>query len=140
MASVFRAAGAIVAGMLVAFILVVAVELFSAVVYPVPPDFDGTMDEMCKHVERYPHWVLSVVVLAWAGTAFASTWIAGRLGNRGCALFIGLLLSAAAAFNIANLPYATWFKIVSLIMIPLAIASGVYWSSRRKIAAVSITE
>jgi hypothetical protein len=74
MATVFRAVGAIVAGMLVTFILVVAVELFSAVVHPVPPDFGGTMDEMCKHVERYPHWVLVVVVPAWAGTAFASTW------------------------------------------------------------------
>ena len=75
MATVFRAAGAIVAGLLVAFILVVAVELFSAVVHPVPPDFGGTMDEMCKHVERYPHWVLAVVVPAWASTAFASTLI-----------------------------------------------------------------
>src|SRR6476619_1659498 len=104
MATVFRAVGAIAAGMLVGFILVVAVELFSAVVHPLPPDFDGTMDEMCKHVARYPHWVLAVVVLAWAGTAFASTWIAGRLGNRGCALFMGLFLLTALIFNISMLP------------------------------------
>ena len=35
--------------------LLAGVELFSAVVYPVPPDFGGTMEEMRKHVERYPH-------------------------------------------------------------------------------------
>ena len=140
MATVFRAAGAIVAGMLVAFILVVAVELFSAVAHPVPPDFGGTMDEMCKHVERYPHWVLAVVVPAWAATAFASTWIAGRLGNRGCALFIGLLLLAALIFNISKLPYPIWFKIASLIAVPCAIISGLYLSSHRNVAALNITE
>jgi hypothetical protein len=131
MASVLRAAGALVAAMLVAFILVVAVELFSAVVHPVPPDFSGTMDEMCKHVERYPHWVLAVVVPTWAGTALASTWMAGRLGNRGCALFIGLLLLAALAFNISMLPYPIWFKIANLIATPSAIVTGIYLASRR---------
>ncbi len=33
---------------------VVAVELFSAVVHPTPPDFDGNIPE---HVRRYPQWV-----------------------------------------------------------------------------------
>ena len=140
MANVFRAVGAIAAGILVAFILVVAVELFSAVVHPVPPDFGGTMDEMCKHIERYPQWVLALVVPAWAGTAFASTWIAGRLGNRGCALFIGLLLVTALIFNISKLPYPIWFKVASLIVIPCSIAAGLYLSSRRNVAALNITE
>lgn len=139
MATVFRAVGAIVAGMLVAFILVVAVELFSAIVHPVPPDFGGSTDEMCKHVERYPPWVLAVVVPAWAGAAFAGTWTTGRLGHRGCALFVGLLLLTAVILNISMLPYPIWFKIVSLIMISSAIVCGVYLSSRRGAAAVNIT-
>ena len=120
MAAVFRAVGAIVAGMLVAFILVVAVEVFSSVVHPLPPDFTGTMEEMCQHIERYPPWVLAVVVVAWAGTAFAGTWIAGRLGNRGSALFVGLLLLAGLIFNISMLPYPVWFKVANLIAIPAA--------------------
>ena len=139
MGTVFRAVGAIVAGMLVAFILVVAVELFSEIVHPLPPDFGGTMEEMCNHVERYPNWVLAVVVLAWAGTACAGTWVAGRLGNRGCAAFIGLLLLAALVFNISMLPYAIWFEIASMIVIPCAILSGIYSSSRRAVTASNIT-
>jgi hypothetical protein len=138
MVTVFRAAGAIVAAMFVASILLAAVELFSAIVYPVPPDFGGTMEEMCKHVERYPHRVLAVVVPAWAGTAFASTWIAGRLGNFGCALFIGLLLFAALILNISMLPYPIWFKVANLSVIPCAIASGLYLSSRRNFAALNV--
>lgn len=140
MTTVFRAVGAIVAGMLVAFALVVAMELFSAVVHPLPPDFGGTTEEMCQHVERYPQWVLAVGVLAWAAAAFAGTWIAGRLGNRGCALFVGLLLLTGVIFNVSMLPYPIWFKIACLTVIPIAILSGVYLSSRRNAAALKITE
>jgi hypothetical protein len=138
-ATVFRTVGSIVAGMLVALILLVAVELFSAVVHPVPSDFGGNQEEMCAHVERYPGWVLAVVVPAWAGTALASTWIAGRLGNRGSALCMGLLLLAGASFNMAMLPYPMWFKAASLIAISMAIAGGVYGSGHRDATAACIT-
>lgn len=140
MATLFRAAGAIVAGMLMAFILVIAVELFGAIVHPVPPDFGGTREEMCAHVERYPHWVLAVVVAAWAGTALASTWLAGRLGNRGCALFVGLLLVAALVLNISMLPYPLWFKIANLMAIPSASVAGAYLSRRRAARASHVAE
>src|ERR1700746_3705482 len=103
MAATFRTLVAIIAGMLAAFVLIVAVELFSAVVHPVPPDFGGTMEEMCEHVARYPHWVLALVGLAWGVTAFVSTWTVARIGGRGSALFLGLLLLAAAVFNISML-------------------------------------
>ena len=64
MFTAFRAVCSILAGVALALVLVIAVELVSAVIHPVPPDFTGTMDEMCKHVERYPHWVLALVVVA----------------------------------------------------------------------------
>jgi hypothetical protein len=132
MATGFRTVAAVIAGMLVAFILLVAVELFSAVAHPVPPDFGGTMEEMCQHVSRYPHWVLALVVLAWGVTAFVSTWTAQRIGNRGSALVTGLLLLAAAVFNISKLPYPTWFKIVILLVLPTAIVLGSRLPIRRK--------
>ncbi|HEX2518177.1 MAG TPA: hypothetical protein VHK04_01370, partial [Castellaniella sp.] len=57
------------------------VELFSAVVHPLPEDFGGTTEELCRHVERYPPWVLALVVPAWAVTALVGTWTAKRMGN-----------------------------------------------------------
>ena len=54
--------------------LLVAVELFSAVVYPMPPGSTNTKEEVCAHVAAYPQWILAVVVPAWSGTALASTW------------------------------------------------------------------
>jgi hypothetical protein len=129
MATVFRVMTAIIAGMIVAIILVIAVELLSAVVHPVPPDFKGTMEE---HVARYPSWVLALVVPSWAGTAFASTWISGRLANRDSALLIGLLLMAAVTHNLSMLPYPIWFKISNLLAIPTAILLGDRLSIRRE--------
>ena len=86
-----RILAGIVIGLVVAFILVVGVEGFSAVVHPLPKDFGGTMEEMCRHVERYPQWVLAAVVPMWAVAALVSTWIAQRIGSlvfrwdrRGC--------------------------------------------------------
>jgi hypothetical protein len=132
MKAVLRTLAAVLAGLLVLFILVVAVELFSAVVHPLPEDFGGTTEEMCQHVERFPQWVLAVVVPAWAVAAFASTWTARRIGNLFSSAIIGLLLLAALVFNISMLPYPTWFKIANLLVIPTAIFAGSRLSMRHK--------
>lgn len=132
MAAGFRIVGAIVAAIATALGLLIAVELFSSIVHPTPPDFKGTPEEMCAHVARYPHWVLAAVVPMWGITAFVSTWLAGRLGKRGCAIFLALLLLAAVVFNIAMLPYPTWFKIVQPAAILIAVAYGYRLSNRRK--------
>ena len=73
MKTVLRTFAAVVTGLLVLFVLLIAVEFFSAVVHPFPEGFKETTEEICRHVERYPQWVLAVVVPAWAAAAFAST-------------------------------------------------------------------
>ena len=120
----FRLFAAIFVGVLVAVVLLIAVELFSAVVHPFPEGFGGTEEEMCRHVERYPPWVLAVVVPAWAGAAFLSTWVARRLGNIYTAVGVGLLLLGSLVLNIAMLPYPLWFKIASSLAIPIAMIAG----------------
>src|SRR5262245_1729895 len=127
-----RTLAAIVVGMFVAFVLVVAVELFSSMVHPLPEDFGGTPEEMCRHVERYPPWVLALAVPAWAVTAFAGTWTAKRLGNLWSSAIVGLLLLTALVFNISMLPYPLWFKIANLLLIPAAIFAGGRLATRNK--------
>lgn len=117
--------GGIIGGALVAFILAIAVEFFSAIVHPFPEDFGGTPEEMREHVARYPDWVLAVVVLFWGATAFAATWTANRIGGRGAAIVVGVLLVAAVVFNVSMLPYPIWFEIASVSAIALAAA----WAS-----------
>jgi len=104
MKAVLRTLAAVLAGLLVLFKLVVAVEPFSAVVHPLPEDFGGTTEELCRHVERYPQLVLVVVVPAWAVAAFTSAWTARRIGNLFSSAIIGLLSLAALVLNISMLP------------------------------------
>ncbi len=115
---------AIIAGLFVLFVLLVAVELFSAVVHPVPADFGHTEKEVIEHVARYPTWVLAVAAPMWAAAAFASVWTARHIGNIYAAAIVGLLLLAALVCNLSMLPYPLWFKAVCLLLIPLAVLAG----------------
>ena len=134
MSKVLFIVGAIVAAVVVAFALVVAVELFGEAVYPAPPGAAENYQEMCKHVATIPHWVLAAAVPMWGFAAFASTWVAGRLGNRGCAIFIAVLFLAAVIGNVAMLPYTMWFKVVAPLAVLIAAAGGYAASVRRKVA------
>lgn len=119
-----------VGALVVTMLLLIAVELASAVVHPMPPDSRGTHEEVCAHVARYPAWVLAAVVPIWAATAFVGAWIAGRFGSLIGGLFVGALIFAALAFNLSMLPYPLWFKGGCLLAIPLAIAAALYASRR----------
>lgn len=110
MSTTLRFVAAVVAGILASLLLVIGVELIGAVAHPTPEGFVGTAEEMNMHVAGIPHWVLAVSVVGWGVTAFVGTWIANRIGGRGAAMVIALLLLVAAAFNVISLPYPTWFK------------------------------
>jgi hypothetical protein len=134
MAKVIRAVLSILAGLTLAGGLVVAVEVFSNVVYPPPPDFKGTKEEMCAHVAAYPPWILAVAAVAWSATAFASTWVATRLGNRIPGVVVGLLLILGVASNVAMLPYMLWFKVAVLVCVPIACLLGIFLPRRPSLA------
>ena len=127
MKSAIRTLFAIVVGMALAFALVVAVELFSAVVHPIPTGFKGNIGE---HVRRYPHWVLGVVVLAWGVTSTSATWVASRVGNRLAGSVVALLLAWALIFNLTMLPYTLWFKVVMFSAFPIACLLGIRYGKR----------
>lgn len=134
MKTALRTLAAVLAGLLVLFTLVVAVELFSSVVHPLPEGSGTTKEEICRHVERYPAWVLAVVVPAWAAAAFAATWTARRIGNLVSAAVVGLLLLVGLVCNLSMLPYPIWFKAANLLAIPAAVFAGSRQSTRNKVA------
>jgi hypothetical protein len=124
---VLRTLAGIVAGMALAFALVVAVELFSAIVYPIPAALEENIPE---HVRRYPHWILAVVVPAWGATIAAATWVAARVGSRLAGIVVALLLAWALTFNLLMLPYTLWFKIAMFLVLPLACFAGLRYGRR----------
>ena len=137
MRTTVRALAAVIAGMFVAFVLVVAVELFSGVVHPLPADFGGTKVEMCRHVELYPQWVLAVVVPMWAAIGFVGTWTARRIGGFLPSAIVGFLLLSGLTFNVSMLPYPIWFKIATLVVIPITLVCGGRFSQSNKNAAAA---
>ncbi|TVQ32427.1 MAG: hypothetical protein EA376_06040 [Phycisphaeraceae bacterium] len=120
MKTALRCVGAFAAGLVAVGVMVVAIEFFGLLVHPVPEGFEGTPEEVRRHVEIAPAWFLAAAIPMWAAAAFAGVWIAGRLGNRGCALGLGLLLLAAVFLNISMLPYPVWSKIGA----PVGVAAG----------------
>lgn len=130
-------AAAILLGLLTAFLVVIAVELFSALVHPLPRDFGGTQEEMCQHVAQYPAWVLAVVVPAWGLAAYAGAWIAGRIGNLYSVVVVGGLLLAALVLNLSMLPYPLWFKLATLLVIPAATLAASRRALRHKSADIN---
>src|SRR5262245_57199840 len=133
MIAALRGVAGVLIGLIVAFVLVVGLELFSDAVHPFPEGVEKTMEEMCRHVENYPQWILAVAVAAWGVTALVSTWVAKKIGNVYSALIVGLLLLAALVMNLSMLPYPIWFKGANLVAIPAAIAAGLQLSKRQKI-------
>ena len=127
--SLMRSIGVIIAGLIVAMVLIIAVEVVTAIFHPFPPGADATDHEVVEaHVEKFPHWVLAIAVVGWGVTTFVSAWIATRLGTgrhpaHGIAL--GSLLLLAAAFNMSMLPYPVWFVVANLLILPLAILGAV---------------
>jgi hypothetical protein len=127
---------AVVAGMGLAFVLVVAVEFFSAVVHPFPANFDGNIPE---HVRRYPDWILGVVVLMWGATAAAAAWVASRIGGRLAGALVTLLLACALAFNLGMLPYVMWFKVAMPAAFFVACLLGIRYGRRAPSPAAAWT-
>lgn len=115
---------AVLVGLIVAFVLIFGVELYSNVVHPFPIGFTGSMDEVCRHVESYPGWVLGTVVVAWGLTAALAAWIAQRIGNVYAATLLGVLLIAAVSLNVSMLPYPMWFEIAVLVVIAAGAVAG----------------
>ena len=126
--SIIRSVGSVVVSLAVALVLVIVVEVASAVLHPFPPGFDGTHDQMIEHVARYPGWVLALAAVAWGAIMFISTWLATRLGagrHPAHGVAVGLLLFSAAVFNMYLLPYPIWFELLNLVLFLLGGYFGV---------------
>lgn len=122
-----RSTAAVCAGLVLAFIGVIGVEVLSNVLHPFPPGIDPTSMDACRaHVARYPTGVLFLGAMAWALTVFVSSWLATRLGtNRQPAhgIVVGMILLGLAIFNMSLLPYPLWFW-GNLLTFPACFLSG----------------
>jgi len=112
-----------IAGLATALAVVIAVEAFSMVVHPFPPEFDQSPEQVCEHVRRYPAWVLAVVIPLWSGAAASAAWVSRSLGGRLPAVLVAGACLGAVALNLWMLPYPGWFQ----GLVPIGVLAAGIW-------------
>jgi hypothetical protein len=114
---------AVVAGIVVAFMLVPGIEAIGHVVYPPPPDFDYIDPEQVRIlVDSMPVGAFLFVLAAWLVATFAGGLLACFIARSRPVLFtgiIGVFIFAASLANLMMIPHPAWFTALALVTIPL---------------------
>jgi hypothetical protein len=132
MASVFRRVRSVVAGFVVASVVMMAVEWANGrFFYPeVGAAAKGLTDpEAVRQLfATVPVGSLLVVVVGWALGSIAGGFVAAKLADgspRGHALAVGILLTMAGIANNLMLPPPLWFWVAGLVVfVPAALFGG----------------
>jgi len=114
----------VIAGIFTAVILIVAVQMISMQIYPLP-DGVSTKDKeaMKAHIAGLPDTAMYLVLLGYVLAAFFGSLVATKVSKEKYipALIIGVLLTIGAIMNSFNVPQPLWMSLASIIvMIPLA--------------------
>jgi hypothetical protein len=115
---ILRGIAAVIAGMIVAFLLVFGAEAISHQIYPPPPGMSlQDMARIKAFVATLPMSVLLIVLAGHLIGTFAGTWTAAKIARSPIAAFIlGALLLAAGIVNAVTIPQALWFSIASFVI------------------------
>ena len=105
-----RMAVGIVAGIVVAFLCVFAVEWIGHSLYPPPAGLDiNDPADQARLMEAMPAAAKAMVLLAWFAGALAGAWTANRIAGRGIAGWaVALLAVAAAIATMLMIPHPAW--------------------------------
>ena len=145
---------AVVGGLVVAFALIMVIELVGNSIYPPPAGIDvSDIDELGAAMEQVPTGSLLFVLLAWVVGTVCGAWVAARLGGpmlavaraafawlgmgRAAAaletgtmpmidaLVVGTVLLFAGVAILVMLPHPVWFTVIGVIVfLPAAWLGG----------------
>ncbi|HEX8224110.1 MAG TPA: hypothetical protein VF605_09865 [Allosphingosinicella sp.] len=116
-----RLAMGIVAGIVVAFLCVFAVEWVGHSLYPPPAGLDATNPaDQARLMEAMPAAAKAIVLGAWFVAALAGAWTANRIAGRSLAGWIvALLVVATGIATMVMIPHPAWMW-AGGIALPLA--------------------
>lgn len=108
------------AGVVVAVIVVMIVEMTGHAIYPPPEGIDVTDPaDQARLMEVIPAGAKVAVVMAWFLGALAGAWVALRMsGNVLTGWLVGILMVAAGLWTTQMFPHPTWM-LVSAVVLPL---------------------
>ena len=115
---IVRNISAVIAGMLVAFLLVFGAEGISHKIYPPPSGMSMTdMAQVKAFVATLPMSVLLIVLAGWLIATFVGTWLAAKIGHNPVPGYVvGALLLCAGIANAFMIPQPVWFSIASFVI------------------------
>ena len=112
---------AVVVGMIVAFIFMIAIESYSHSIYPTPeglnPMDPADKEKFQAFLDTAPLGMFGIVLLGHIVASFFGGFIASLINkrrSRRAALVVGMLLTMAGIVNLSAFVYPTWFGIMDL--------------------------
>lgn len=106
----------ILAGVVLAFVVLMGLEMAGHAVMPPPPGLDPTDPEDLKQMVASASMAAKVwVVIAWFAAVVAGGWLARRLSRKGWAGWViaGLIVLGGVA-NIIMIPHPLWMQIAAV--------------------------
>ncbi|WP_430455520.1 hypothetical protein [Rheinheimera sp.] len=135
MPALLRTTLALLAGVVVTFFTISAVEQLGHILYRAPAGLDWQdSSAVSAYLKQLPAGALLLVLAGWLLGIFtgltAATMLAGRCRGR-FALAIGSLVFLGAVSNFYLLPHPLWLMVLSLIMIPL-VSVFCWWALKKR--------
>lgn len=135
MPALLRTTLALLAGVVVTFFTISAVEQLGHIFYRAPAGLDWQdSSAVSAYLKQLPAGALLLVLVGWLLGIFtgltAATMLAGRCRGR-FALAIGSLVFLGAVSNFYLLPHPLWLMVLSLILIPL-VAVLCWWALKKR--------
>ena len=115
----------VVAGIVVAWLVIVLSQLLSAALYPPPPGTDLTDPAvLADFINAAPVTAMGFVIAGYALAALLGGWVAARIARahpRIAAMVVGGMVLLGVILNYTMIPHPTWM-LVSGVLLPLPMA------------------
>lgn len=126
--SVARAIGGVVAGFVIAFVVVLAVEMVGLRVFPQPIGMDPTNPESVReHLSEIPTGSFVTVLVAWTLAAFTGPVVTRRIAGetpQWPGLTVAALFAALCLYNLVVIPGPAWFGPAAVFVVGFASMRG----------------
>ncbi len=124
-----RAFVAILAGLIVSAVVIIAVEWISTMIFPLPEGVDPTdASQMREIMHGMPAAALAMVLVGWFLGVLAGVFTAIRLHPehaRWAGYVVAALFAVATVVNMVQLPHPAWMMVGAPIALGLALFLGV---------------
>ena len=122
--TVGRSLAGILAGVVTAFVLVLAIESAGLPLFPPPAGMDPLNSESVReHLSEIHPGSFVMVLLAWTAAAIAGPWVTRRVAGDAPAwpsLVVALLFLAMCVYNLVAVPSPIWMKVGAIVLVPIA--------------------